>query len=186
LLVLLFDVVAGGLLVVNRPPAGPPEAWADVLVPLAASFFYLSYNLLGILPAALSRSLLPPAWRAPLSLAALHLVVAQLALSIWSAACLGRSFAVLVSVREIVVGGPYRFVRHPMYLSYVLQMAALVFAYGSVAVMVLTSAHLALTVYRARLEERRLGALSPAYREYATRTGFFVPGWRRPPSGLER
>lgn len=178
LLVLVFDLVAGVLLLTSRAPSGRPETWADVLVPLAATFFYLSYNVAGALPGALSRNLLPTAWRSPLSVAALHLLVAHLVLATWSVAYLGRSFGVLVSVREIVVGGPYRFVRHPMYLSYVLQMAALVCAYGSVAVIVLASGHLLLTIYRARLEERRLCALSAAYCEYAGRTGFLFPRWR--------
>jgi protein-S-isoprenylcysteine O-methyltransferase Ste14 len=183
LLVLLFDVLAGALLLLSRAPAGPPQTWADVLVPLAASFFYLSYNVVGALPAALGRNVLPASGRLAASVAALHLSLAGFALAAWSLSWLGRSFAVLVSVREIVVSGPYRFVRHPMYLSYVLQMAGLVCAYGSLAVVALTSGHLLLTVYRARLEERRLRELSSAYRDYAARTGFLFPKWSGAPSG---
>ena len=39
--------------------------------------------------------------------------------TIISIQCLGRSFAVLPSLRDIRTSGVYRFVRHPIYLSYI-------------------------------------------------------------------
>jgi protein-S-isoprenylcysteine O-methyltransferase Ste14 len=43
-----------------------------------------------------------------------------LALSIFSKAVLGRSFGILPAIRGIVFSGPYKFVRHPMYLGYLI------------------------------------------------------------------
>jgi len=174
-LVLVFDVQVGVLLLLSRKPAVPPRSVKDVLVPLVANFFYLTYNLIGLAPAALARNLVPAAWRVPASAAALYLSLAGIALATWAVAHLGRSFGVLVSVRPLVTSGPYRHVRHPIYSSYVLQMGALLAAYGSALVLALVAIYLALLVWRARLEEARLDEHSAGYRDYAARTPFLLP-----------
>jgi protein-S-isoprenylcysteine O-methyltransferase Ste14 len=95
---------------------------------------------------------------------------------------LGRSFGIFVSVREIVLRGPYHYVRHPIYLGYIFIWAGLVLANRSVAIVILVAIHTALLIYRARLEEEMLAEASPAYREYMTHTGFLFPKLRRRPS----
>jgi protein-S-isoprenylcysteine O-methyltransferase Ste14 len=177
LLVFLLDALFGLMLLLGRQVRVAPRTWRDVSVPLLASFFYLSYNVASLLPPALSQNLIPLSWRTPLLFTALYLGLAGTALAIWAVAHLGRAFAILVSLKAIVTSGPYRFVRHPIYLSYVLQMLGLLLAYGSPLVLALVSGHLALTVYRARLEEALLAAHSEEYRAYQARTGFLLPRW---------
>jgi protein-S-isoprenylcysteine O-methyltransferase Ste14 len=174
-LLFLLNVLVGVLLLVSRRPAVPPTTREDVLVPLVANFFYLAYNFVDLAPPGLARNLFPSSWRLPLSLAALDLGVLALALAVWAVAHLGRSFAILVSVRPVVLSGPYRFVRHPMYVGYILVMIGLVVALGSILVLLLTAIHILLTVWRARLEEARLSAHSPEYRAYVRQTGFLLP-----------
>jgi protein-S-isoprenylcysteine O-methyltransferase Ste14 len=77
----------------------------------------------------------------------------------------------------VVAAGPYRFVRHPIYCGYVLHLASLFLSRPTLAMAALVFVHLALTVWRARLEEASLREHSAAYREYARRTGFLIPGW---------
>jgi len=50
----------------------------------------------------------------------LVLVTLAAGLSLVSLLAMGRRFGVRPTLRDLVTGGPYRFVRHPMYLSYIL------------------------------------------------------------------
>ena len=49
-----------------------------------------------------------------------ELMFAGIALSIWAKLILRRSFGLAAANRGVVQGGPYRFVRHPMYAGYLL------------------------------------------------------------------
>jgi protein-S-isoprenylcysteine O-methyltransferase Ste14 len=174
-LIFALQLVCGLALLVSKPPVRLPGNWKEFVVPLVSTFFYLSYNFAGELPDPFSRSLAPPALQAPLAGAALLLSSIGFAIAVWGAATLGRSFAVLVAVRVIVHGGPYRFVRHPIYSGYILHQLSLFLSRTSPAMAVLVLMHLALTIWRARLEEASLQAHSEEYRRYAQRTGFLIP-----------
>jgi len=175
LLIFTLQFVCGLALLFNKVPERIPENWKELLVPLAATFFYLSYNFSGALPERFSRSLAPPEWQTPLATVALLLSSIGFVIAVWGAAYLGRSFAVLVAVRKIVNGGPYRFVRHPIYSGYVLHLVSLFLSRTSLERAALITTHVALTVWRARLEEASLQAHSEEYRRYSQRTGFLLP-----------
>ena len=181
-LVLVFNLQVGGFLLLSRKPSAAPRSIKEVVVPLIANYFNLTNHLIPLAPEALARNRLPEAWQASLSIAALYLCLAALALAIWSVMSLGRSFGVLVAVRPIVTSGPYRYVRHPIYSSYVLQMAAWIANSGSVLVLVFIVVFLTLLVWRARLEEARLAEHSAEYRAYVQRTPFLFPRFTSPRS----
>jgi protein-S-isoprenylcysteine O-methyltransferase Ste14 len=101
-------------------------------------------------------------------------------MAIWSVLFLGRSFGIFVVVRKVVLDGPYRWVRHPMYLGYIFMLAGLVLINFSPAYLMLVPIHIFLLLYRAHLEEVRLSGHSAEYREYVKRTGFIFPKLRRP------
>jgi len=89
---------------------------------------------------------------------------------------LGRSFAVLPAQRRIVVRGPYRWGRHPVYATYLLADAISVARYPSAQNVIVGTVGAATLLFRIRLEERLLSR-APAYRDYATQTRYRVlPG----------
>jgi len=88
----------------------------------------------------------------------------------------------LVAVREVVSGGPYAYVRHPMYLGYIFELSGLVLSSFSLGMLAAAAGFLGLMVMRARLEEARLIEACPAYRDYMKRTGFLFPRLRRAPA----
>jgi protein-S-isoprenylcysteine O-methyltransferase Ste14 len=77
---------------------------------------------------------------------------------------------------RLVTGGPYRFMRNPMYSALLLFAAAEIVAYGDSWKIACWLA-LALVLFaKAKLEERGLRAQFPGYAEYARRVRRFIPG----------
>ncbi len=114
----------------------------------------------------------PGTW-AP-AVGALFLLGAGLALV--SLARLGRSFAVLPALRDVVTGGPYAVVRHPAYLGELLMLAACAFALDLLPGTLLMVAVLASFALRIGAEERILLA-SERYRGYRARVPYrLLPG----------
>lgn len=175
-LMVSMQLLVALLLLLGRRMVDPPRRWRDVIVPLVANFSYIPYGWVGALSPWLSLSRWPEAWRKQMTYTALLLSLCSVGMAVWAIAYLGRSFAVTVAVKKVVVRGPYRLVRHPIYLSYLLQSLALVLAVGSIAVMTLALGQGCLIVYRARLEEALLGAASVEYRSYRRGTSFLIPG----------
>ncbi len=177
-IMLLLDLLIGVTLLMGRRPAVLPQNLEEMLVPLAATFYFLTYNTIPWFPQPFQKNLCPPHLQVPLAVAGLVLGVVGPAISTWGVVYLGRSFGIFVMVRNVVLRGPYQYVRHPMYLGYVCICAGLVLANFSVAIFVLVPVHIFLFIYRARLEEARLSEYSVEYREYMKRTGFIFPRLR--------
>jgi protein-S-isoprenylcysteine O-methyltransferase Ste14 len=170
------------LLMVARRPAVLPEKFQFIFVPLMTTFYTALYYLVPQFPAGLRTNLAPQAWQTSLVTAGLALIIIGPFFSLWSLFYLGRSFGVYVALRKVVLRGPYRWVRHPMYLGWVFICAGVAIANFSIAYFLLTAIHVLLLLYRARLEEKELAERSPEYREYASRAGFIFPKFGRSPA----
>jgi protein-S-isoprenylcysteine O-methyltransferase Ste14 len=97
--------------------------------------------------------------------AGLVLVTLAAALSLVSLLTMGRLFGVRPALRGLVMNGPYRFVRHPMYLSYILaDIGYNLQEWNSITLLLVLVGWLSL-VYRIHAEERVLSqhAQWPAY-----------------------
>jgi protein-S-isoprenylcysteine O-methyltransferase Ste14 len=81
----------------------------------------------------------------------------------------------------VVTGGPYRVVRHPIYLGEIGAVAGVLIASPNPRNVLALVAIVAAQIGRARLEERTLTAAFPAYAEYAARTPMLVPRLRLAP-----
>lgn len=83
---------------------------------------------------------------------------------------------------RLITDGPYRWVRHPFYLGYIIGALAPMVAIDHVVVFAVSAAIVLMTVAAAFREERvwLSSARAEAYRDYRARTGMFVPKlWRR-------
>jgi protein-S-isoprenylcysteine O-methyltransferase Ste14 len=92
-----------------------------------------------------------------------------------SALALGRCFGLLPEVRGLVTRGPYRLVRHPVYLGEFGACAGLVLASPSRWNFGVAFAFVAAQATRIRLEERALLAAIPEYADYAAQTPRLLP-----------
>lgn len=102
---------------------------------------------------------------------------AGLLFAIASVAFLGRCFGVLPDVRGLVTRGPYRLVRHPLYLGELT--AALGIVLGAqrwAPALAAWLVCLGLQLVRTKYEERSLRAQFPEYAPYADRTKRLIPG----------
>ncbi len=90
---------------------------------------------------------------------------------------LGKSFGVLIAIRQVRTTGLYSLIRHPMYLSDIIMRLGYFFSHISAFNACLLLASSACYVLRALLEERFLAGQDPAYAAYMERTRFrFIPG----------
>jgi protein-S-isoprenylcysteine O-methyltransferase Ste14 len=72
---------------------------------------------------------------------------------------------------ELVESGPYRFLRHPIYVGGTLFFAGLSLVFSSYG-LILTALLALFWIAKARLEERHLSERFPAYADYRRRTLF--------------
>jgi len=110
------------------------------------------------------------------AVAASLLLVAGSAWSVWALRSLGRSLAILAQARVVVQRGPYRWVRHPLYLGEVTACLGLALNVGTAAAALLWAALCGMQVFRAIREEEVLLRSLPDYAGYRVRTSALLPG----------
>src|SRR5260370_487044 len=100
-------------------------------------------------------------------------------LAIWSVMILGRCFGIFPEVRGLVQRGPYRWVRHPVYLGEIIASVGILVTRPHILTLALLVAFIALQYWRTAFEERALTAAFPnTYPVYRAHVPRLVPGWR--------
>jgi protein-S-isoprenylcysteine O-methyltransferase Ste14 len=107
LVVLLGEIIVVALVLIAPRPTQVSVSPRSVLLTNMATFYFL---VVSVRPA---EQWLPPA-------VAGVLVLFGIGLQVLAKLTLGRCFGLLPAVRGIVVAGPYRLVRHPIYAGYLL------------------------------------------------------------------
>ena len=158
----LLAVLVGTLVIVRRPLLRD-GSWRSML--LAAPSFFTAGVLFKLAPET-------HAWPD----VAQWTFVCGTVIALASMAWLGRSFSILPAERCIVACGPYRWVRHPIYIGELILMAACVLAAPDGFRLGALGAAIVLLAVRIRAEEGVLMASTP-YRDYAAGVSWrLVPG----------
>src|SRR6476646_1162612 len=104
------------------------------------------------------------------------LMLAGLAIQIWAKAALWRSFGILPANRGVKTGGPYRFLRHPLYAGYLLSHVGFVIGFPMLQNAVLYALAFAIQLARLAREEALLRG-DERYRSYAAEVRYrLLPG----------
>jgi protein-S-isoprenylcysteine O-methyltransferase Ste14 len=102
--------------------------------------------------------------------------------TLWCYSTLGTAWRMGVSRREktdLVLHGPYRYVRHPIYLFQVIMLLGVIFLLPTACSITLLAVHLVCVILKSLDEEAYLlGVHGPEYRGYLSKTGRFLPRTR--------
>ena len=86
---------------------------------------------------------------------------------------LGSNFSITPEVRDLVVTGPYRLLRHPIYFAELLMIAGIVVGYARLTTLVGAIGVLGLQIYRIRAEEKLLRDSFPStFADFTRRTPY--------------
>jgi protein-S-isoprenylcysteine O-methyltransferase Ste14 len=89
---------------------------------------------------------------------------------------LGQSFSIMAESRRLVTNGPYRWVRHPLYLAEEIAFCGLFIQFASIWTALIFVAQIVFQLRRIHNEEAILGASFPEYAVYQQITARLIPG----------
>lgn len=127
-------------------------------------------------PSALSLLSRPELSRPEIVLLADFMIVLGMILSIYSLASLGRNFSIIPQARKLVQSGPYKFIRHPIYLGELIGLLGVVLIGLTIPKITAFFLIVGCQIYRAVQEERLLSNVFLEYKEYCSKTARFIPG----------
>jgi protein-S-isoprenylcysteine O-methyltransferase Ste14 len=162
---------APALVYLTRPI---PRARDGRLLPRAAAFTGTLMLLVvgAFLPAG------PVLWTAPVWVPWIQLAVLTLAtaLALWAVFTLRRNLSIIPEARRMVTGGPYRLVRHPMYLAEIVAAGSLLLAQPRLVSTLAWCVFVPIQLLRAHYEEGLLSRVFPNYAAFRAGRKRLLPG----------
>jgi protein-S-isoprenylcysteine O-methyltransferase Ste14 len=121
--------------------------------------------------ALLPKAELGPVW----SVVSTTLIIVGTSLSFVVLRWLGKSFSIFAEARRLVTEGPYRIVRHPLYLCEAVALVGVTLQVLSPLAVLIAIAAVTVQCRRMINEEAILKVAFPEYRAYAANTSFLIP-----------
>jgi protein-S-isoprenylcysteine O-methyltransferase Ste14 len=151
-------------LLMLRPPA---RSQAHGILPRTAAFVgtYLPWTI-GFFPTNHSASL---------SVLATVCVVSGMVLATITVLHLGRAFSLVPQARSVVRSGPYRWLRHPLYLAEEVAVVGALLQFLSPLTLTIFVIHIGVQICRIVYEERLLRLVFPEYGTYAMTNWRLIP-----------
>lgn len=153
------------------------EPWVERLshlIPLTVAFALIFRTQMNF--GALGARFIPPSI---FSVVGLVLTAAGIAFAIWARVYLGMNWSASVTIRsghELIGGGPYRFVRHPIYTGMIVGLAGTVLMVGEVRALVGFAVAIVSFYLKAKKEDAWLTReFGTQFNAYASHTGMFFP-----------
>ncbi|UCF30509.1 MAG: EamA family transporter [bacterium] len=162
---LVFMVLVVAFLM-RQDPVDRSRGFNEIIVPLTGSL--LPFALLASDPVPWimkSRTLL---------LGIFWWMTAATGFTAWGMWTLRRNFSITVEARSLVSKGPYRWVRHPIYLGEILTAAAVATWRFSAANLLILVIFIGVQLYRSRMEESKLERSFPEYGAFRGRTWWVI------------
>jgi len=167
----VFSLIQVLLFLAHEPPSAKDNRIVMRALPIVATF--LLPTLVTFAPAGPHLGHVPEHWDAEAAV----VVLAAVSLGIWALLTLSTSFSLSPEVRRLAATGPYRLVRHPVYLAEVVTGFAIAVSAGELTLVVGALGLLVLQVIRLTAEEQLLAAHLPGYEALSRDTVYrLVPG----------
>ncbi|HEY2451821.1 MAG TPA: isoprenylcysteine carboxylmethyltransferase family protein [Scandinavium sp.] len=160
-----FLLLAAAAVILRTRPSGKATGAEPRISALAGSFMLYIIVLF-------------PRHELPLSLEMVSTAVTLIGTvgSVIALAQLGRSFSIMAETRQLVTSGPYRFVRHPLYLTEEIATIGVFMQFASAWTALLVVLQLGFQLRRMQNEEAVLTVSFPEYGEYRQTTARLIPG----------
>jgi len=165
--VLGFLMLVVGTTLTRLPPVRSAQGWSPRLVALLGAFGAVSVATVPQMEVSQQ-----------LRDAADVIVIGGFSLCIWCLWWLGRSFSVMPQARRLVTRGPYRFVRHPLYVCETATLIGLILRNPAWMTFAIVAVTLVFQYLRILNEETVLRETFPEYDAYARQTPMLVPALR--------
>ncbi len=162
---ILFLALLMGFHLVRRRPVAKARGLLPRLVALLGATLTLAMVLLDRPPGSIA-----------LNVASAALILIGNYVSIVAVLSLGRSLSIMPEARRLVMTGPYRLVRHPLYAAEEIAILGVWLQFMSWPATAILVGHFAIQLWRLGFEEAVLRENFPDYDAYARRTARLVPG----------